>query len=99
MTNLVSGDYFWEGVEFSHDMLLESMLNEEVPNVATHFEIPIFIFQGANDIITPTAFAREYFDRIEAPLKEFVTLPDAGHLALFTASEYFRQELVARVHF
>jgi pimeloyl-ACP methyl ester carboxylesterase len=95
--DLLFGDAYWEGVTFSQDTMLESMLDEDASAAAVRFEVPIFFFQGANDIVPPTPMARTYFDRIDAPRKEFIVLPDVGHLAIFAARDAFSNELVARV--
>jgi pimeloyl-ACP methyl ester carboxylesterase len=52
---------------------------------------------GDKDIITPTAMAKAYFDKIEAPFKEYVLIQNAGHLACFARPEQFLKELIKRV--
>ena len=46
------------------------------------FQVPMFFFQGEDDLNTPTALVREYAARIRAPRKEFVPIPGADHLAI-----------------
>ena len=96
-SDFVFRSYLARGARFSQGLMLPAMLDEDASKVATRFELPIFFFQGESDIITPTGLAREYFDRIEAPRKEFVTIPGAGHLAVFAKRDIFLKELVARV--
>jgi pimeloyl-ACP methyl ester carboxylesterase len=43
------------------------------------FKVPIFIFQGENDINTPTVVAKEWFDQIKAPKKAFEIIPGSSH--------------------
>ncbi len=61
------------------------------------FEVPVFIFQGAEDFTTPTELARLYLDSIAAPLKVFVPIDGGGHFAVFMKSDRFLEELVRRV--
>jgi pimeloyl-ACP methyl ester carboxylesterase len=61
------------------------------------FRVPFFIFNGAEDNITPAEHARRYFDFVRAPHKEFVSIPNTGHSAVLTAPDEFLRELVARV--
>jgi pimeloyl-ACP methyl ester carboxylesterase len=61
------------------------------------FKVPFFIFNGAEDNITPTDHSRRYFDFVRAPHKEFVSFPNAGHSAVLTMPDAFLQELVTRV--
>jgi pimeloyl-ACP methyl ester carboxylesterase len=65
--------------------------------LAGEFELPVFVFQGEHDCSSPTELARNYVDSINAPKKEFVAIPGAGHFAVFMKSNEFLMELVARV--
>jgi pimeloyl-ACP methyl ester carboxylesterase len=57
----------------------------------------MFFIQGAEDFTTPTALARNYLDSIKAPRKDFVTINDGGHFAVFMHSDQFLQELLKLV--
>ncbi|MBP9792793.1 MAG: alpha/beta hydrolase [Flavobacterium sp.] len=43
------------------------------------FKIPAYLIQGAEDILTPKEKSKEYFDKIQAPKKEYYLLPNAAH--------------------
>ncbi|WP_457419038.1 alpha/beta fold hydrolase [Roseateles sp. P5_E7] len=45
----------------------------------TRFKLPVFLVQGEEDLLTPPAVTRAWFDRIQAPRKQLVTVPRAGH--------------------
>lgn len=45
----------------------------------TRLRLPVFLVQGEEDLLTPPAVTRAYFDRIDAPRKKLVTVPRAGH--------------------
>jgi pimeloyl-ACP methyl ester carboxylesterase len=61
------------------------------------FSIPIFVVQGAEDFTTPAALAKHYLESLEAPRKEFITIPDAGHFAVFMRPKQFLAELLKHV--
>ncbi|TCO42557.1 pimeloyl-ACP methyl ester carboxylesterase [Kribbella antiqua] len=61
------------------------------------FEVPVFVFQGAGDVLTLTDLAQEYFEHLDAPHKELALIDDASHFAAFTQPDRFRDELVNRV--
>jgi pimeloyl-ACP methyl ester carboxylesterase len=65
--------------------------------LAGDFRLPVFVIQGATDFTTPTSLARSFVASINAPRKEFVTIPDAGHFALFMKADAFLTELVRLV--
>ncbi len=73
------------------------MLSADLPSFGGEFKIPIFFFQGAEDERAPAPLAKEYFDKIEAPHKEFVLFEGGGHFAVLSMSDRFLNELIARV--
>ena len=85
------------GQVFSAERLVGQTRSRGPKELGLNFSIPMFFFQGGEDFTTPTALAREYLDAIEAPRKEFVSIPGAGHFAVFIHSDQFLQELVRRV--
>jgi pimeloyl-ACP methyl ester carboxylesterase len=77
--------------------LYQEMLNTKLASLGTDFRVPIFFFQGTEDEVTVATLARDYFDTIKAPHKEFVTFDGGGHFAVWSMPDKFLQELVARV--
>lgn len=73
------------------------MMRMDLPALGTDFPIPFFVVQGAEDDITPAALAQEYFDRVTAPRKSLLLIPDAGHMALMTRPDAFLNFLLANV--
>lgn len=59
----------------------------------TEYEMPIYIIEGNMDYIALHTVAKDYYDRISAPDKDFIYI-DGGHNATFTHSE----ELAEYVH-
>lgn len=43
------------------------------------FEVPMFVFQGTDDLNTPFALAKEWCGQISAPAKGFAAIEGAGH--------------------
>ncbi|OIK11796.1 proline iminopeptidase [Bacillus sp. MUM 116] len=88
----------FKGMSYSLDHLFDELINFDFKKYGMQFELPVFIFHGDNDIITPTELASTYYDEIEAPHKEFVLIKNAGHLACFARPNQFLEELIKRVH-
>ncbi len=42
-------------------------------------QIPVFLIQGEKDITTPKNFSRAYFEKLNAPEKEYFLVADAAH--------------------
>lgn len=86
--------YVEAGARFSQGLMWNSIMRDDLPELGPDFKVPIVFVQGADDDLTVTALAREYYNRIHAPLKKFIVLPHTGHLAIFTDRKAFLQELV-----
>jgi pimeloyl-ACP methyl ester carboxylesterase len=56
------------------------------------FGLPVFIIQGADDVMTPTALAAAWLEEIDAPRKALLTIP-GGHLVFATAADAYLKEL------
>lgn len=65
--------------------------------VAPEFRVPLFVFQGAADNVTPAQCARAFAETVRAPITQFATIPRTGHLAAFTRPEEFLRLLVEYV--
>jgi len=78
--------------------LYRDILETKLASLGPDFRIPVFLFQGTEDHVTPLALTEEYFGAIAAPHKELVRIEGGGHFAVWSHSEQFREELVRRVH-
>ncbi|MFI0815269.1 alpha/beta fold hydrolase [Streptomyces sp. NPDC021098] len=61
------------------------------------FDVPFFVVQGACDLVNTPARARAFFDDVQAPVKEFTLIEDAGHFAAYKRPELFLDFLLTRV--
>jgi pimeloyl-ACP methyl ester carboxylesterase len=86
-----------DGQVLGGEQLINQGARLDTGRLTGHFAIPVFVFQGEHDCSSPTELARSFVDSIDAPRKEFVTIPGAGHFAVFIESDAFLRELVARV--
>jgi pimeloyl-ACP methyl ester carboxylesterase len=86
-----------KGMDYSAGQLFEEMKTFDFDALGYTFEIPFFVLQGEEDILTPVATAKAYVAHIHAPQKAFVSLKGAGHLAEFCHPHQFLQELVKYV--
>lgn len=47
--------------------------------MGTRFALPVYFVMGQEDLLPSPQVARRYFDAIEAPAKDFIVVPRAGH--------------------
>lgn len=50
-----------------------------LPQLGTHFALPVYLLQGTEDLLTPPEVTQAYFDSLQAPDKAMVLVPLAGH--------------------
>ena len=89
--------HFVSAMQFSISRLFPEVPGYDAWQQGTKFEIPFFIFQGENDVVTPAHLARAYFEDVTAPVKGFALITAAGHFAAFTQPEQFLSEMLAYV--
>lgn len=88
---------FVKGMHFSLEQLLPEIVRYDAWAHGTRFELPVFVFQGSNDVLTTPALARAYFEEIVAPIKKMELISDAGHFAAFLQPEQFLEKLLVCV--
>lgn len=77
--------------------LYREILGTNLTKLGRDFALPVFLFQGTEDHVTPLLLAEEYLNGIEAPRKEFVRFAGGGHFAVWSHAEAFGVELRQRV--
>ena len=77
---------FEDGFQFSAARALPDQMRTDLPRTAKTFAVAFFGIQKRDDVMTPTRAAVDYFNRVTAPTKEPVPIPDAGHFAFMTAA-------------
>jgi proline iminopeptidase len=56
-------------------------------------EVPVYLIQGAHELSARTEPAREWFDALQAPSKQWITFEDSGHIPQFEEFPRFRAAL------
>jgi pimeloyl-ACP methyl ester carboxylesterase len=84
----------WQaGRQASGGRLITQIARVDLFVAARRFEVPFVVIQGSDDLITPTAVARAYFEQVQAPAKELVIVDGAGHFAHVTHTAQFLSAL------
>jgi len=85
------------GSTFCMSKLYTQWMAFDARRLGMSFQTPIFIIEGASDVMTPSELAGEWVSSIDAPQKAFVPINGASHLAFVTAADAYLAELVGRV--
>lgn len=88
---------FVKGMHFSLERMLAEIVRFDAWKDETRLELPFFIFQGENDVLTTPLLAQQFFADVEAPRKHMELISDAGHFAAFQQPGQFLEKLLAHV--
>ncbi len=88
---------FNKGGQFSRAALGKQMFSVDLHSLGTQFQVPVIIIQGADDALTSTSLAKEYYESLDAPRKEFVVIPNAGHLVFLAMPDRMLAEFLTHV--
>ena len=80
--NVAKGSSFSSG-NMQYDMPRNLLAHE------WQFNVPVALIMGRHDMVTPTELAKDYFDRIEAPLKAWYLFEEAAHFPHFEKPKRF----------
>ena len=73
------------------------IFGEDIAAAGTEFKLPIVMFMGKHDLHTNFTAARNYYDSISAPHKQFVTFEMSGHFPMLEEPGRFLLALVNHV--
>ena len=85
------------GMAFSTEPLVRDVMSFDARTLGPRFPIPLFIFQGADDLNTPTPLVQQWFANLDAPMKAMVIVDHASHGAFYTHSQKLGDFLAERV--
>jgi len=94
---LINDDLASKGGQFSMQHLWKELLSVDFLSADTVFRIPVFFICGKYDYNTPTDLARQYFNKIKAPVKQFFIFENSGHLIPFEEPDTFNRLLTQTI--
>jgi pimeloyl-ACP methyl ester carboxylesterase len=85
---LVEKINMWRGKSHSGvASLWDTMLATDLTTQATELAIPVYFFEGIHDYTVSYPLAKEYFGKLQAPMKGFYTFEQSAHSPLFEEPE------------
>jgi len=82
---------YLRGSMFSLTTLWDFVVEDNLFESSTIFQVPVYITQGKYDYQVSYTLAREWFDKIEAPQKAFFTFENSAHGIIIEELEKFVQ--------
>ena len=94
---LKSGEYtlkeiygYAKGYKFVLNNMWSQVGKTDFTKTCTEFKAPIFIFNGRLDMNTPAVLVEDWFDMIEAPVKELHWFENSGHNPMMDEEKKFK---------
>jgi len=75
------------GVSIVWDTVLATDLTKQVPKL----EIPVYFFSGIYDYTVNYTLAKDYFEKLQAPVKGFYTFERSAHSPIFEEPDKVRK--------
>ncbi|ALS29137.1 alpha/beta hydrolase [Paenibacillus sp. 32O-W] len=91
--NLLDVIRYLKGVSLSQKILLAEEAKNNIVHIVDRLEIPCYFVMGKYDYMTSAKAAKEYFDMLEAPVKEFVLFEKSAHYPQFEEKALFAEWL------
>jgi pimeloyl-ACP methyl ester carboxylesterase len=63
------------------------MLATDLSQQVTKFDIPVYFFSGIYDYTVNYTLAKDYFEKLQAPIKGFYTFEQSAHSPMFEEPE------------
>ena len=82
---------YLRGMMFSLKSLWDNIIEDNLFNSSTTFQVPVYITHGKYDYQVSHTLAREWFEKIEAPQKAFYTFEKSAHGTIMEEPEKFVQ--------
>jgi proline iminopeptidase len=94
----LADDYsFIRGQSLSLKIFLPQLAKIDLTQLGPDFRAPIFFFEGRRDPYCRPSLVWDYYQRINAPHKQFIWFENSGHFPFFEEQQKFADELVQRV--
>jgi pimeloyl-ACP methyl ester carboxylesterase len=78
----------WRGKSRSGvSSLWDEMLTTDLRQQVTELHLPVYFFSGIHDYTVNYTLAKDYFEKLHAPVKGFYTFEQSAHSPLFEESE------------
>lgn len=74
-------------------MLIHELFQTDIPSRVPKLEIPVYFFSGKYDLTVNQDLARNYLNKLQAPLKGFYTFTKSAHSPIFEEPDKLRDIL------
>lgn len=86
----------WRGKSFNtkHSGLWDKVVSTDLTREIKELRLPVYFFSGIYDYTVSYTLAKQFHDRLQAPVKAFYTFTNSAHSPMFEEPEEFGRILV-----
>tara|TARA_Y100001933_G_C18821567_1_gene489463 strand:- start:222 stop:581 length:360 start_codon:yes stop_codon:yes gene_type:complete len=96
MTNVMGPEYtlfdkvnYFRGMIDTFNTVYPQLYDYDVRTMYPELKVPLVFAVGKHDLNAPQDFARDYFEMLQAPSKEYIVFEHSGHSPWVDESERF----------
>ena len=82
---------YLRGIHVTQEALLNEGVKHNITNIVYQVDLPIFFGMGKFDYMTSVNAAKNYYDSLEPPIKDFVIFEESAHYPQFEEKEKFNE--------
>ena len=88
---------YYKGTFYCLEKLWPQVVKLKFDETVKKLDVPVYLFQGDHDQNTPTPLAKDWFDRLETPYKEYVPFHESAHSPIKEEPELWGKTLVEKL--
>lgn len=85
---------FFRGTIYTFNNVYQQLYDVDFRNDVTDLDIPVIIMHGRHDLNAPPHLVEEYFQILNAPVKELIWYEHSGHNPWMNESDKFVEEII-----
>ncbi|MDO9088480.1 MAG: alpha/beta hydrolase [Anaerolineaceae bacterium] len=86
--------YYLLGLMNTFNVVYPQLQDLDLRQTNTHFDLPVYMVLGRNDMNNPSQIPEDYFNQIEAPSKQLVFFEDSGHGMIWEEANKFHDLMI-----
>lgn len=80
---------YLRGIFVTQENLLDEEAQHNISDIVNQVDLPVYFVMGKFDYMTSVNAAKDYFDSLNAPVKEFIIFEESAHYPQFEEKEKF----------
>ena len=76
---------------------MPEVINTNLFSEIDSMQVPVYIFQGKYDYQTPYVVAKDFYDQLKAPEKEFFSFENSAHSPIMEEVDKFNEILLKSI--